>query len=329
MVRSGRMDIDELPVEHRERLLAGREIIGRDADADADADADGSVLHDDPAFGLDPALATERLYERRGKMFGVLVCHDGAPTTEEEDDDDATGSKTTTVVGKNNNNNNNDDNHHHHHQHHHSTNVVILKAYAGKLGGQWNLPGWSPIIGKIPEDIPEFQKRSDEVSQFFTEIDILKKDDRLATSSSTASSSGDNGTTTMNNNNDALIQKLTKERAIASTLAMQEVRRHQLVTNFRGETQPIAVAFAKVGPTTSSSSSSSSSTRNLPGGTGDCAAPKLLAEAVRRGLRPVGICEIFVGATGGMSTTKGDGEFYDACDSRCEHIAGYMLCGLE
>ena len=88
------------------------------------------------------------------------------------------------------------------------------------------------------------------------------------------------------------------------------------MTNFRGETLPITAIFNK-GPT------------KLPGGTGDCAAPKLLAEAVRLGLRPTGICEIFIGATGGMSTTKGDGKFYDACEQRCEQIAGYMLCGLH
>ena len=45
-------------------------------------------------------------------------------------------------------------------------------------------------------------------------------------------------------------------------------------------------------------------------------------------LIPMGIAEIFVGPTGGMSTQKYDGIFYDSCPQRCQPIMGYLLCEL-
>ncbi len=258
MVESGRIDVDELKL----RIDHG--------------DDKGISQHD-----LDPTLAIERLYERRGKMFGVLVC--------EVPDNNHFYSGSSNLT---------------------SGDTVILKAYAGKLGGKWNLPGWAPIIGQVPESLPVFCRLRDDVTKLFDEIDASNK---LNVSSSKEGSSlkKQRGT------NEGKVKHLTKKRARLATLALDEVRRHQLVTNFRGDYfRPLTNIYTR-GPT------------KVPGGTGDCAAPKLLAEAARLGLRPTGIAEIFVGATGGMSTGKGDGEFYDACKDRCEQIAGFMLCGLD
>mmetsp|Transcript_12775 Transcript_12775/g.26642 ORF Transcript_12775/g.26642 Transcript_12775/m.26642 type:complete len:367 (-) Transcript_12775:549-1649(-) len=269
MVRSGRVDIDELPAEQRELLLLGR----RTEDG-----GDDSCGSDAGSEGLDPALATERLYERRGKMFGVLVCE--APSHEKGNGEDPAPD---------------------------GNNLVVLKAYAGKLGGQWNLKGWAPLVGRVPEEIPEFRRMSAEVTELFEQID------ELGASGGTAEEEEEDEQKQQQRDHE--IKRLTKERSRISTLCIEEIRKHQVLTNFKGESLPIKDIFLK-GPT------------KLPGGTGDCAAPKLIAEAVRRGLTPTGICEVFVGATGGMSTTKGDGEFYDACEQRCEQIAGHMLCGL-
>eukprot|EP00536_Pseudo-nitzschia_multiseries_P001870 jgi/Psemu1/4303/gm1.4303_g len=256
MVRSGRIDIDELSEEHRRRLLSSS---FPDTNNSDDTIGNPAALE----LGLDPSLAVERLYERRGKMFGVLVCE---------------------KTGGSSNSNGND--------------TVVLKAYAGKLGGQWNLPGWAPLVGKVPETIPEFNRLSADVTDLFRAIE----------GENSKEGGGDPET----------IRKLTQQRALVSTRAVEQIREHQILTNPRGVKLPIAAAFAR-GPT------------KLPGGTGDCAAPKLLVEAMRvgGGLRPTGICEIFVGATGGMSTTKQDGTFYDACEPRCQQIAGFLLCGLE
>ena len=291
IVRSGRIDIDELPAEKQEQLLS--------LPSGSSDEKDEGILSfpvDDKQnaesfldLNLDPLLATERLYERRGKMFGVLICE--APRNDSTTSGSTLyGSQSipdphTTFIPRQ------------------EGDIVVLKAYAGKLGGQWNLPGWAPLVGKVPESIPEFRRRSAEVTELFEKIDSLSlKKESPDTEESVAVAEQ--------------IKELTKERSRLSTLCIAELRRHQVLKNFRGIRMPIADAFVK-GP------------NKLPGGTGDCAAPKLLAQAVKLGLKPTGICEIFIGATGGMSTTKDDGKFYDACEPRCQQIAGHMLCGLE
>uniref|UniRef100_A0A7S3QJ80 Carbohydrate kinase PfkB domain-containing protein n=1 Tax=Chaetoceros debilis TaxID=122233 RepID=A0A7S3QJ80_9STRA len=260
MLESGRTDVDELQSK------------------------EGSLFsNDDLNMDLDPLLSIDRLYERRGKMFGVLVCE--VPLPESDDHSEPPPSL--------------------------DCDVVILKAFAGKLGGQWNLPGWAPIIGRVPESLPVFRRHSAEVTEMFGKIDDANAALNDVDANTDASLAEEKKLEIAEN-----VKRLTKERAALATLCLEEVRRNQLVTNFRGETYPITAIFSK-GPT------------KLPGGVGDCAAPKLLAEAARLGLRPTGIAEIFVGATGGMSTTKGDAKFYDACEQRCQQIAGYMLCGLS
>ncbi|MDQ3300518.1 MAG: RluA family pseudouridine synthase [Myxococcota bacterium] len=65
-----------------------------------------------------------------------------------------------------------------------------------------------------------------------------------------------------------------------------------------------------------------------PGGAGDCAAPKLLGEAYRRGLRPLALAEVWWGAppaTGGRHA----GVFYPACHGKCGPILAHMLEGLD
>ena len=71
--------------------------------------------------------------------------------------------------------------------------------------------------------------------------------------------------------------------------------------------------------TTASTSTSTNPILPLPlleGGVRDCAAPRLLNDAAKKGLRPPGVAEMFVGATGGMSLQRKDGELYDACEER-------------
>eukprot|EP00985_Skeletonema_marinoi_P009845 scaffold4626_cov79-Skeletonema_marinoi.AAC.1 len=182
MIESGRIDLDELKLQ-------------------LDHDDNEDILHD-----LNPSLAIERLYERRGKMFGVLVCQ--VP-------DNSLYSDSSNLT---------------------SGDTVILKAYAGKLGGSWNLPGWSPIIGQVPESLPVFRRLRDEVTELFDRIDATK---------SNASPEDEKKKGSKENK----VKHLTKKRARLATLALDEVRRHQLVTNFRGEAlRPLTTVYTR-GPT--------------------------------------------------------------------------------
>ncbi len=93
---------------------------------------------------------------------------------------------------------------------------------------------------------------------------------------------------------------------------MTELHDTYVIQNARGEHRSLRSLFAPGEP---------------PGGAGDCAGPKLLAEAYRRGLRPVALAEIWIGAppaTGGRHT----GVFYPSCRGKCGPILGFMLEGI-
>lgn len=64
-----------------------------------------------------------------------------------------------------------------------------------------------------------------------------------------------------------------------------------------------------------------------PGGAGDCAAPKLLAEAYRLGVRPLALAEVWWGAPPRSGDRHG-GSYYPACRGKCAPILAHMLLGL-
>jgi tRNA pseudouridine32 synthase/23S rRNA pseudouridine746 synthase len=64
-----------------------------------------------------------------------------------------------------------------------------------------------------------------------------------------------------------------------------------------------------------------------PGGAGDCAAPKLLAQAYAQGLRPLALAEFWWGAPPRTGDRRA-GSFYPACQGKCPPILAHMLGGL-
>lgn len=65
-----------------------------------------------------------------------------------------------------------------------------------------------------------------------------------------------------------------------------------------------------------------------PGGTGECAAPKLLQFAFQQGLRPMWMGEFWVGASPAGSVRR-EGDFYPSCSSKCGVLLPFMMRGLE
>ncbi len=88
-----------------------------------------------------------------------------------------------------------------------------------------------------------------------------------------------------------------------------------VVVNGRGERRSIRQIFADRGLVP-------------PGGTGDCAAPKLLQYALTHGLRPLAIGEFWYGASPAREIRR-SGAFYPACTGKCGPLLGYMLQGVE
>lgn len=95
---------------------------------------------------------------------------------------------------------------------------------------------------------------------------------------------------------------------------LEEMRSRYLFRNFRGEVRGLREASAHPG--------------GLPGGVGECCAPKLLQHAAIHGLTPVGLIEFYWGGTRGSRHMK-HGQFYPCCETRCQPILGFMLCGLS
>lgn len=65
-----------------------------------------------------------------------------------------------------------------------------------------------------------------------------------------------------------------------------------------------------------------------PGGTGDCAAPKLLNHAFRLGLRPLSMGEFWYGASP-EGEVREQGRFYPSCTGKCGPLLSWMMRGLE
>lgn len=88
-----------------------------------------------------------------------------------------------------------------------------------------------------------------------------------------------------------------------------------VVVNGRGERRSIRQIFADRGLVP-------------PGGTGDCAAPKLLQYALSHGLKPIAIGEFWYGASPAREVRRA-GAFYPACTGKCGPLLGYMLQGVD
>lgn len=65
-----------------------------------------------------------------------------------------------------------------------------------------------------------------------------------------------------------------------------------------------------------------------PGGTGECAAPKLLNYAFRNGLTPLSMGEFWYGASP-SGQVREQGRFYPSCTGKCGPLLTWMLKGLE
>ncbi len=111
---------------------------------------------------------------------------------------------------------------------------------------------------------------------------------------------------------DAERAALEQHRTARSRVLLRQIHDTYVLASARGDRRALRELFAPDAP---------------PGGAGDCAAPKLLAAAYARGLRPLALAEVWWGAppaTGG----RHDGAYYPACRGKCGPILAHMLDGL-
>ena len=111
------------------------------------------------------------------------------------------------------------------------------------------------------------------------------------------------------------IGALKSSRAAMSDALQDWIFRQYIVHNASGEEASIADIFAAEGLVP-------------PGGTGDCAAPKLLEHAYRNGYRPVAMGEFWYGRSP-ETAVRTHGHFYPSCTSKCGPLLRFMLRGLN
>jgi tRNA pseudouridine32 synthase/23S rRNA pseudouridine746 synthase len=107
-------------------------------------------------------------------------------------------------------------------------------------------------------------------------------------------------------------QAVERLRRIVSREAMRRIHDTYVLRNARGEETTLRALFAPAEP---------------PWGAGECAAVKLLSDALRRGLEPLALAEFWWGpppAGGG----RVHGTFYPACRTKCGPVLPFLMRGL-
>ena len=252
---------------------------------------------------------------REGKMLGVLICH---PKEEE-----------------------------------HSSDVRILYAFSGSVGGTSNVEGFVPPIFDLTEDNGYYRRHEAEISAINKEVDyiiktvlnplsaslkesceardeeILRLRELKKAASGSAESQFANGEIKRAkdrwkssigelegkiNEIRERISELKKLRATKSDELQKWIFSQYIVHNASGEKASILEVFQNRGIMP-------------PGGTGDCAAPKLLNYAYLNGLQPVAMGEFWYGKSP-STAVRTHGHFYPSCTSKCGPLLGFMMEGL-
>ncbi len=106
-------------------------------------------------------------------------------------------------------------------------------------------------------------------------------------------------------------QRIEARRRAMSRELMPQIHAAYRLRSLSGQLRPLDEIFLGDG--------------GLPGGVGDCCAPKLLNHAAAQGLQPISLAEFFWGGSN-ASGRKQAGQFFPACEEKCQPILGYMLC---
>ncbi|MEP6763563.1 MAG: RluA family pseudouridine synthase [Gemmatimonadaceae bacterium] len=178
--------------------------------------------------------------------------------------------------------------------------IGYLRGFSGMVNGQWEIDGWAP---------PAFDRQTRDRVWIPGEAEMLEFAARRATLIASLPDHADAADAFRLN---AAVRTLDETRTARSRVLMAEIQDSYHFLNARGETRSVRELFAPAEP---------------PGGAGDCAAPKLLADAYRLGLKPLALAEFWWGAP----STTGDrraGVFYAACRGKCLPILTHMLDGL-
>ena len=170
-------------------------------------------------------------------------------------------------------------------------NESFLYGFSGLAGGKSIVDGFVPPIFDLTEPDGYFKCEEAAISALNGRIRRLEETDPAAAAA------------------------LKTERKSRSTALQEWLFNQYVVLNALGERKSILEIFAERGLVP-------------PGGTGDCAAPKLLQYAYSHQLKPVCMAEFWWGPSP-KSLIRHHGQFYPACRGKCKPILTWMLQGLD
>lgn len=179
--------------------------------------------------------------------------------------------------------------------------VGYLRGFSGMVDGQWDIDGWVP---------PAFDRHAYEVVRLQAEAEMQ---DFKAQRDALLSSVSDSASPAAMHRVHTAVRALDAVRAARSRALTTQIHDTYHFTSARGEVRSLRSLFAPGEP---------------PTGSGDCAAPKLLAHAYRLGLRPIALAEFWWGAASATGDRR-EGVFYAACRGKCLPILTHMLDGLS
>lgn len=115
---------------------------------------------------------------------------------------------------------------------------------------------------------------------------------------------------------DNQIEQLKKERKEKSSILQQQLFEQYSFLNQYGASKSLGSIFSQT------------VYGKPPAGAGECATPKLLHYAFRKGYKPLAMAEFWWGASP-KSEIRKHKQFYPACTGKCEPILKHMLEGIE
>ena len=168
----------------------------------------------------------------------------------------------------------------------------FLYGFSGLAGGRNRVEGFVPPIYDLLDPDGHFKQEEARIVALTRQIRALK-----------------------DSPDDPHLADLKHERRERSVALQEWIFDQFIVSNARGESLTIAEVFARQGLVP-------------PGGTGECAAPKLLQFAYLNNLNPIAMGEFWYGASP-IGEIRRHGSFYPSCTGKCGPLLRFMLEGLE
>ena len=177
----------------------------------------------------------------------------------------------------------------------------VLYGFSGVAGGTALVEGFVPPIFDLTEPGGYYRAAEARITAINERLALLRTS--LSSDSTHEAGSAES------------VEALERERHALSEELQDWIFSRYRVSNARGESLSIKEVFARRGLVP-------------PGGTGDCAAPKLLQYAYSHGLKPLAMGEFWYGASP-RREVRTQGRFYPSCTGKCGPLLEFMLQGLD